>query len=286
MASRLPAHVRAVAPDRPGHGASPRAGGGFDVNASAVIEDLDARGIGRAVLVGHSYGGGVALTVAARAPDRVEALILLAAVGPDCLSGWDTLLAASFAGPVCAFCAWQLTPWFARARLRRLVRARGTMRQVGDHGAEPRDVGQETLEHLFMQRHVNWYVWGHARWDHGPLWRTFLTEQRALVREADQLAQLAAGVRAPTLILADPQDTMVPFRTATLLAQSIPGSQLHPIEGAGHHLPLRAPDTVAGEIAAFLDSLDGRGTVAADEQATDEQASRRAGRDLGRYQIS
>ncbi|HEX9032381.1 MAG TPA: alpha/beta fold hydrolase, partial [Streptosporangiaceae bacterium] len=119
--SLLPAHVRAVAPDRPGYGSSPMAGGGFEVNASAVIDDLDARGIGRAVLVGHSYGGGVALTVAARAPERVEALVLLAAVGPECLNGWDALLAAPVAGPVCAFCAWKLTPWFARARVRRLA---------------------------------------------------------------------------------------------------------------------------------------------------------------------
>ena len=34
----LPAQIRAVAPDRPGHGSSPLAGGGMDVNAAAVLD--------------------------------------------------------------------------------------------------------------------------------------------------------------------------------------------------------------------------------------------------------
>jgi pimeloyl-ACP methyl ester carboxylesterase len=50
-------------------------------NARAVLADLEARGIERAVLVGHSYGGGATLSVAQLAPERVEALVLLASVG-------------------------------------------------------------------------------------------------------------------------------------------------------------------------------------------------------------
>jgi Predicted hydrolases or acyltransferases (alpha/beta hydrolase superfamily) len=82
-----------------------------------VLDDLDARGITRAVLVGHSYGGGVALAAAALAPRRVEAVILLASVGPGCVNGWDKLLAAPGTGQLCALVAWRLTPWIARARL-------------------------------------------------------------------------------------------------------------------------------------------------------------------------
>src|SRR5260221_13162025 len=78
----LPEHISAVALDRPGHGSSRQAGGGLDVNAAAVIEELDARGIDRAVLVGHSYGGGVALSVAAPAPDPVRAAFPPPSRGP------------------------------------------------------------------------------------------------------------------------------------------------------------------------------------------------------------
>src|SRR5258706_5202731 len=108
----LPEHISAVALDRPGHGSSPQAGGGLDVNAAAVIEELDARGIDRAVLVGHSYGGGVALSVAARPPDRVEAVVLLASVGPGRLNGADKPLAAAGARCRCALVPWPLTPRF------------------------------------------------------------------------------------------------------------------------------------------------------------------------------
>lgn len=238
VAARLPARFRAILPDRPGHGSSAQSGGGLDVNAAAVLAEMDARGIERAVLVGHSYGGGVALRVAAIAPARVEALVLLASVGPDCLNGWDWLLAAPLAGPLCSRMGWQLTPWFARALLRLLSRRQG------------RDAA--------IRRHVNTYVWGYTTWQNGPLWRTFLTEQRALMDEAAGLAGAARSVRVPALVVSDTRDPMVPFRTAQALAGLIPGARLRVIDGAGHHLPLRAPEEVAAQITAFLDDADVR----------------------------
>ncbi|HEX9034988.1 MAG TPA: alpha/beta hydrolase, partial [Streptosporangiaceae bacterium] len=180
-----------------------------------------------------------------------------------CLNGWDALLAAPVAGPVCAFCAWKLTPWFARARVRRLAHRSRARQQKAGGGAI---VGRSGPD-LAMQRYVNWYVWGHARWEHGPLWRTFLAEQRALVREAEDLALLAPGICAPTLLLADPEDSLVPFRTAQTLARLLPDAVLHPVEDAGHHLPLRAADRVAGEIVAFLGCLAGHHPSTGSSQA-------------------
>jgi 3-oxoadipate enol-lactonase len=230
--ARLPDSLSAIAPDRPGHGSSPLRGGGLDVNAAAALDALDSAGVDRAVLVGHSYGGGVALRVAATAPDRVDALILLASVGPDCLNFFDWLLAAPVAGALASRVAWQVTPAFARAALRQMRRRDGGV------------------------RHPNWEVWGHARWDNGPQWRTFLAEQRALVREAPSFAALAASAEVPALVVTDPRDPLVPFKTAVALSGTLPDARLHLIEGAGHHLPLRAPDEVARQIVAFLETLD------------------------------
>jgi pimeloyl-ACP methyl ester carboxylesterase len=232
VTGRLPAQLHAVAPDRPGYGFSPLPPGGFAVNARAVLDDLDTRGITRAVLVGHSYGGGVALTAASLAPARVAAVVLLASVGPGCLTGWDRLLAAPGTGQLCALVAWRLTPWMARARLAGIARRRG----------RPLDPDE----------HVNWQVWGHAGGGHRPLWRTFLTEQRALLRELGELEDAIASVRAPVLVLADPKDTVVPFETARELARALPDARLQLVAGAGHHLPRRAPQAVAGAIVAFL----------------------------------
>jgi len=232
VAGRLPAQLHAVAPDRPGYGSSQLPAGGFAANARAVLDDLDARNITRTVLVGHSYGGGVALSAASLAPGRVEAVVLLASVGPACVTAWDRLLAAPGAGQLCALMAWRLTPWLARARLARIARRQG-------HPVAP-------------DEHVNWQVWGHAGYGHRPLWRTFLTEQRALLRELDELEHAIASVRAPVLVLADPRDTVVPLETARRLVRALPDARLQLVEGAGHHLPRRAPEAVADAIVTFL----------------------------------
>ena len=158
--------------------------------------------------------------------------LLLASVGPGCVNGWDRLLAAPGAGQLCAQVAWGLTPWMARAWLAGIARRRG------------RPLGPD--------EHVNWQVWGHAGRGHRPLWRTFLTEQRALLRELGELEHAVASVRAPVLVLADPKDIVVPFETARRLARTLPDARLQLVEGAGHHLPRRAPQAVADAIVAFL----------------------------------
>ena len=262
VAGRLPAPLHAVATDRPGYGSSRLPAGGFAVNARAVLDDLDSRGIARAVLVGHSFGGGVALSAASLAPGRVAAVVLLASVGPGCMTGWDRLLAAPGAGRLCAQMAWRLTPWMARARLAGIARRRGRP--------------------LRPDEHVNWQVWGHAGHGRHPLWRTFLTEQRAMLRELDELERAIASVRAPVLVLADPKDAVVSFETARRLTRALPDAHLQLVEGAGHHLPRRAPAVVADAIVAFLAAAqitDGRDRSASHDLNSSRVLSVLAGRD-------
>jgi pimeloyl-ACP methyl ester carboxylesterase len=52
-------------------------------NWNDVVALLDSRGIERAALVGNSFGAAVALRVAAVAPERVSALILVSCPAPD-----------------------------------------------------------------------------------------------------------------------------------------------------------------------------------------------------------
>jgi pimeloyl-ACP methyl ester carboxylesterase len=238
VAGRLPAGLRVVALDRPGYGASRQGAGGFGYNARAVIAELDARGVERAVLVGHSYGGGVAMATAQLAPERVKALVLLASVGPGCLTGWDRLLAAPVAGEVCAVTAWSLTPWLARARLAAIAALR--------------------RRPIAADEHVNWHIWGHARRDHGPVWRSFLTEQRALVGEIGGITATLATVTQPVLLVADPHDTLIPVSTTHQLAAVLPDARVQLVDHIGHHLPRRGAAQVAAAIAEFLAELDKR----------------------------
>jgi uncharacterized protein (TIRG00374 family) len=236
VAEQLPARLHTVAPDRPGYGSSRLQAGGFAANARAVIDDLDVRGIDRAVLVGHSFGGGVAISAANLAPERVEAVVLLASVGPGCANLWDRVLAGPATGPLCALVAWKLTPWLARGRLALARRWAGRS--------------------LRPEEHVNWQVWGHIYHPRGALWRTFLAEQRALLCELDELERGLPSIEVPVLVLADPRDKLVPVETARRLAQSLPDARLQLVSGAGHHLPRRASGAVAGAISAFLAAMD------------------------------
>ena len=232
----LPPQLHASAADRPGYGASPRPVGGFTANAQAVIDDLDARGVQKAVLVGHSWGGGVALRAATLAPDRVEAVILLASVGPGCLTSMDWLLAAPGIGPLSSLFAFRWTPWIARARLAWLRRWHGRQLYPGESASVQ--------------------VWGQADESNWPLWRSFLIEQRALLFELAELQGAAESIQVPVLLMADPADRVVPVKTSHRLAAMLPDSRLILLDGAGHHLPRRAAHAVADAITAFLAAVD------------------------------
>ena len=73
--------------DLPGHGGSSKDVGEATIPslADTVLGFLDAKGIGRAHLVGHSMGGAVALELALSHPDRVASATLVcpAGLGPD-----------------------------------------------------------------------------------------------------------------------------------------------------------------------------------------------------------
>jgi pyruvate dehydrogenase E2 component (dihydrolipoamide acetyltransferase) len=69
--------------DLPGHGGSGKdvGQGTVEALAAAVLDYMDAAGIGAAHLVGHSLGGAIAVAIALAAPGRVTALTLIAPAG-------------------------------------------------------------------------------------------------------------------------------------------------------------------------------------------------------------
>jgi pyruvate dehydrogenase E2 component (dihydrolipoamide acetyltransferase) len=78
---------RVVALDLPGHGGSAKRVDHTDAESLAAIVEhaLDALGIERLHLVGHSMGGGIAILFALRQPERVATLTLIASasLGPE-----------------------------------------------------------------------------------------------------------------------------------------------------------------------------------------------------------
>src|SRR5215207_7884764 len=87
VALRLAERHTVIAPDLVGHGDSATPRGDYSLGAhAAVIGDLlSALGIGRATIVGHSFGGGVAMVFFWQFPHRVERLGLVSSggLGPE-----------------------------------------------------------------------------------------------------------------------------------------------------------------------------------------------------------
>ncbi|KQS67176.1 alpha/beta hydrolase [Methylobacterium sp. Leaf361] len=79
----LAEHFRVVAVDRPGHGFSRRPrGGGADIwdQAASIREAVRRLGLERPVILGHSFGGAVALAYGMLHPDEVAGIVALAPI--------------------------------------------------------------------------------------------------------------------------------------------------------------------------------------------------------------
>ena len=73
-------------------------------------------------------------------------------------------------------------------------------------------------------------------------------------RDAIDLLRLAAGQRARTLVVHDPQDREVPFADARALANAWPGASLLALPGAGHTRALRHPEVISRAVGFVADA--------------------------------
>jgi pimeloyl-ACP methyl ester carboxylesterase len=239
-----------LVPDRPGYGRTGGPAAGFAGNATAVLDLLDHLKITRAIAVGHSWGGGVALALAEAAPGRVTGLVLAASVGPQAPIGWDDrILAAPLVGEAVAI----LTLGAAGAVL--------AQRWV-----------QAFVDHRFRGRAARAVsaLRGLTGADTGaPVWRSFVSEQRAYVREIHGLAPGLAELPHPTAVITGSADRVVEARVSERMARTIPGATYTVVEGAHHRLPREHPRTIA---AAVLDVAARAGITRASE-LTDPVAS-------------
>jgi pimeloyl-ACP methyl ester carboxylesterase len=205
---------RVTAPDRPGWaGRAGEPAAGFAAGAADAVAVLDREGIDSAVVVGFSWGGGVAVELALRHPERVSGLVLAASIGPGEPTLADRMLALP--GPGRAVCG-------AGLALTRIVLGRGTAdRLVGRRmkGLEPdqfRRFAAECLSPTALD--------------------SFMVEQRALVAEWPGIVRRLGDVRVPTVVVTGDRDRLVAPGSARRLAAAIPGAELRIVPGAGHFL--------------------------------------------------
>ena len=231
VAARLAPHATTHAIDLPGHGLTdiPAAPLGVGDAARWVVAYLEAAAIERAVVVGWSLGGGVALGVAHQAPERVRGLVLLGSIGvgfpmPFALG----LLRLPGVGE-----------WMPRIGRRPLLR-RVAMRDTYARGFRPPEAA--------MDRY--WGSWGVE--GRAPYLRALL---RTL--DAGEPAGWLASIAAPTRVVHGDEDRLVPVRVAREVAARLPRATLRVLERTGHAPHLERPDEVHDEIAQMLTRDDG-----------------------------
>lgn len=120
LAPRLSSNHRVFMADRPGHGHSERPENGetLGVQAAQMAGVLDALAPGeKAVVVGHSFGGGVALRLALDRPDLVQALVLSAPVSHDWGGGGEAWYNSYAGAPLLGPAFTQLVPILGPAQV-------------------------------------------------------------------------------------------------------------------------------------------------------------------------
>jgi len=228
---------RVLAPDRPGYGATTDDGRGFDGNTDLVARMVRDAGCGPAIVVGHSWGGGVALLLATDYPELVRGLVLVGSIGtPDSINFLDRLLNVRVLGSVLTSAGLvgigSLLP-----RMRRWSRVLPDGAREYVHATFPDELLTDGVEG----------AWGRTK-------ETFMTEQVALVGELPRITAVLPRITVPTAVVEGNWDVVVPPASARSLAAAIPGAELVPVPGVGHFVPRDA----APVLAAVIREIDHR----------------------------
>ncbi|HEV7837106.1 MAG TPA: alpha/beta hydrolase [Gemmatimonadaceae bacterium] len=223
------AGYRPIAVDLKGHGLSDKPGSKMEYSAEALVDHirdiLDALGIARARLVGHSMGGVLVYLFASRFPERVESLGLLSPVG---LTGVPLMWLYRLLTP-----EW-LAPFVHFIRPRAAVRI-ALKRVYGKRGT-------------FTTRDVEEYVAPFQFPDYAPAMRALLHEfdwEAARHHPLPKVTTRAAGVFG-TL------DHLMPRDGMAIYEKLVPGIPITPIIDAGHVTTEETPDEVNSVLCALL----------------------------------
>ncbi len=226
--SSLGAIYRLILPDLRGHGTSAAPDGIYTVDAMAddVLELLDGLQLTMPVVFGgHSMGGYVALSIAARHPKRVKGLMLI-----------NTR--ASGDSP-------------ESARVREILAG-----QVEASG-EARDAMATMLPRLFARStfdtHPALVAGTHERMARTPA-RAISGTLRGLATRPDRTADLP-GIGVPTLVLAGAEDAVIPLDESRSMAGQIPGASFVVVPDSGHMAPMENPGATDAALLGFLESL-------------------------------
>lgn len=184
---------------------------------------LDALEIERALIVGFSLGGTIAMRIALDHPELVSGLVLVAT--------------SSRVNRVTA-------DWYAQ-RVAMVDAADPGLPATLDRDTE--DVYRQSPDELAGGLAIRRQSTSDPR-GYGNACRALAT------LNAQPLDPELARITAPTLIVASDLDQLCPPRAAEIIAAGIPGSRVEVIKGAGHPVPVERPGELARVILEFAAS--------------------------------
>jgi pimeloyl-ACP methyl ester carboxylesterase len=224
-----------LTPDLPGNGRSPAlrpAASGLAPVADA-LDRVIARSGQPVHLVGHSFGGAVALKLALLRPERVRSLTLIEPAAFHLVRQGNAA---------------------DRALHAEIEALADTVHRHAAEGESERG----------MARFVDFWI-GPGAWKRtSRRLRATLTarlpqvlaEYAAIATETDTLA-MYARLTCPTLCMMGQESPQVSRRVTERLAAALPGARLVDVAGAGHLLPLTDPHIVDPAIRRHLLAVDG-----------------------------
>lgn len=221
---RLAPVLHVLAPDVVGFGLTERPEGiryGLDTWVAQLVGFLDALGLEKASVVGNSFGGALALRVAARHPDRVDRLVLMGAAGVpfELTPGLDAV--------------WGYEP--SLESMRRLLDIFAYDRSlVNDELVEVRY--RATIEQGFQEAFSQLFPAPRQRW------------VDSLVTDDAELSRLPHR----TLVVHGREDQVIPLANSLHLLHTIPDSRLHVFGRCGHWTQIEHADAFANLVADFL----------------------------------
>jgi pimeloyl-ACP methyl ester carboxylesterase len=229
VAQRLEPEFRVVRCDFRGQTLTPGEEPRIDGHVADVVALLDSLGIERVHAAGTSFGGIVALLLAARHPERVRSLAAITTTD-------------------------RITPemWQGTLRLREAALAGA----AGGDGGQVLDLllpGTYTAEYLEAQRDALTF---HRRWV-ASLPQVWFRGVAAILSalEALDLTSDLPQIACPTLVLAGEHDVTFPLEHSRALAAAIPEARLEIVQGGAHGLVIEQSGRVAEILLSFFQSV-------------------------------
>ena len=218
VTNKLKTDFRCVAYDHRGWGESDKPETGYSIqelanDAEALIQAL---GLTRHVLIGHSMGGKIAQRLAAKRPEGLEALILVAPAPPTPMA----------------------VPEDARKQMIQAYQIREAVELLIQNILTAIPLPDQIREQIIEDTLKGGLAAKHAWPEKGML---------------EDISNAVPNISVPTLVLAGENDQVEKIDSLErALVPNIPTARMTIIRETGHLSPLEVPDQIASQIRAFL----------------------------------